>query len=595
MKYQIDYRIRINNFYIPILVFSITFIFYWRTLAPGLFWGDGIEIAAGSNLLGPLHPTGYPLIMLLMHIFSFLPIGTIAYRANLFCCFTGAVASLLFYFLLIRILQHLEQNSQEDDCKPSMSTAICLFSAGAAMFLSASKSVWFHSITTEVYILHVLFLLLLLTFGLDIIERIKTKRKFIRQFLLYVFLLSLSFTNHLLTLSHICSLFVLIIILYISKKRYEKAEEHSEQVYSSPFISLILFSFIFFIIGLSVYIILPLRASANPSLNWGNPQNLSNFLWVISGGEFKTYRFLQYAPGTPFTLSTYLDFIISKITQVALWIPSQWITISPDESPIVLLILSVCIIALSIFGLLIYLKKDLYSALFIVSSVPLTLFFIFTYNIKDIEAYFLSILPILLVLCSITIFKIFVSLNAKGNINNIQALSLLFSLIAIMVFSMRLPEMNLSSSNNAEKYAVNTLSSVSIDSILLTQADNDIYPLWYLQNIEKFRTDVTVIGVNFLRCGWYKNYFSKEQIAKYNLKIADKPVPNETGFFYSILNEVIWDNLEQTKIFGFLDHPILAKELFIIPIGNMLSESEFLEDDKKAYLTQFFLYRYEKK
>jgi hypothetical protein len=50
-----------------------------------------------GRVLGTAHPPGYPLYVLLTHVFVKLPIGTIAYRANLFSALMAVLACLLTY------------------------------------------------------------------------------------------------------------------------------------------------------------------------------------------------------------------------------------------------------------------------------------------------------------------------------------------------------------------------------------------------------------------------------------------------------------------------------------------------------------------
>ena len=37
------------------------------------------------------------------------------------------------------------------------------------------------------------------------------------------------------------------------------------------------------------------------------------------------------------------------------------------------------------------------------------------------------------------------------------------------------------------------LAGLEPDAIIFTGGDNDTYPLWYIQNVERYRTDVRVI------------------------------------------------------------------------------------------------------
>ena len=54
-------------------------------------------------------------------------------------------------------------------------------------------------------------------------------------------------------------------------------------------------------------------------------------------------------------------------------------------------------------------------------------------------------------------------------------------------------------------YGYNVLMSVKPNSILLTQHDNDSYPVWMLQDVKNIRPDVMVINFDFLRLDSYRN------------------------------------------------------------------------------------------
>jgi 4-amino-4-deoxy-L-arabinose transferase-like glycosyltransferase len=71
---------------------GLSLALYVRTLAPGLLPGDSGELQTLSVLLGNTHPTGYPLYLLIGKLFTWLPVGDVAYRVNLLSAVMAALA-----------------------------------------------------------------------------------------------------------------------------------------------------------------------------------------------------------------------------------------------------------------------------------------------------------------------------------------------------------------------------------------------------------------------------------------------------------------------------------------------------------------------
>jgi hypothetical protein len=70
----------------------------------------------------------------------------------------------------------------------------------------------------------------------------------------------------------------------------------------------------------------------------------------------------------------------------------------------------------------------------------------------------------------------------------------------------------------ARDFAMNILSSIPQNGILITYGDNDTFPLWYMQMAENYRRDIVVINESLSYSEWYR-----EQVLKNypNLKLVE--------------------------------------------------------------------------
>ncbi|ERJ58624.1 hypothetical protein M472_07585 [Sphingobacterium paucimobilis HER1398] len=82
------------------------------------------------------------------------------------------------------------------------------------------------------------------------------------------------------------------------------------------------------------------------------------------------------------------------------------------------------------------------------------------------------------------------------------------SVIGLFAGPVLLASQNWDDHDRSEKFlardmAKNYLESCAPNAILFTYGDNDTYPLWYVQEVEGFRTDVRVVNLSLLSSDWY--------------------------------------------------------------------------------------------
>jgi hypothetical protein len=87
-------------------------------------------------------------------------------------------------------------------------------------------------------------------------------------------------------------------------------------------------------------------------------------------------------------------------------------------------------------------------------------------------------------------------------------------------------------------YGYNVLMSVKPNSILLTQYDNDTYPIWMLQDAKNIRPDVLVINFDFLRLDSYRTCVFNQL----GIKPLDLPPGNDYESDWKIILEHLLSN-----------------------------------------------------
>lgn len=125
------------------ILFLLSFMLYLIALAPTVGEHDTFEFQVLSYELGIAHPTGYPLYILLGKLFTFLPLGNVAYRVNLSSALFAATTVTVLYGIIYHVTRQ----------RPA--------SALAALTFAFSYSFWSQAVVAEVYALNTLFVALI--------------------------------------------------------------------------------------------------------------------------------------------------------------------------------------------------------------------------------------------------------------------------------------------------------------------------------------------------------------------------------------------------------------------------------------------------
>lgn len=234
----------------PSIVGGVAFVAYLRTLMPGIAFSDWGEMQTIPHVLGVAHPTGYPTYVILAWLVELVPIGSVAFRANLLSAGLVAIALATMTAIAMRL-----------GARPLVAVA-------GGLALGAVGTVWAAATVAEVNPLHLALVALLLHRALVWEERRRTA-----DLVVGGLLVGLALGNHLLTL--FVAPFVVAFVLWAGRREFR----------SQPRLLLVAAGAL--VAGLSVYLYIPIAASLGPPLPYNHPTTLEAFWFLVSGSQFR--------------------------------------------------------------------------------------------------------------------------------------------------------------------------------------------------------------------------------------------------------------------------------------------------------------------
>ena len=137
------------------------------------------------------------------------------------------------------------------------------------------------------------------------------------------------------------------------------------------------------------------------------------------------------------------------------------------------------------------------------------------------------------------------------------------------------------------------LNSCDSNAILVTYGDNITIPIWYLQTVENYRTDITVVDANLINTIWYPKYLKTER----NLKISFSDAVIDTIEYqkWQAQQITITNTIDTTQKFGwelrptYMDNYILKGDRILLDIfqQNLFSRPIYFSNNSDSTYNLF--------
>ena len=428
----------------PLIAGAVSLIVYVRTLLPGIAFGDWGEMQTVPHVLGVAHPTGYPSYVILGWVAQLLPIGSIAFRANMLSAVLVALAVATASLILLRL-----------GVRPILAIA-------GSLVLGAIGTVWAAATIAEVNGLHLLFVALLVHRAL-----VWEARRSLVDLAFGGLLLGLSLGNHLLTL--FVAPFIVAFVVWVGRR----------EIATRPWIIVPAVGMV--LLGLSVYLYIPIAAAQAPPLPYNDPVTFERLAWLVDGTQFRV-QFDFLTPAGPAELVSAL--------------PALW-TILVDRTTVILP-------TLGVVGLILLVRRRPAFGIMALGILATTLYV--WANYLRLEHYLL--VPWLIIGISATysveIVARAIAVRTPPRWRSVESglVGGLAIVAAVALAATTWPGSDRSGEHGGETYVAAVFGALPPNAVVLTPWDAST-PLWHAQFVLGERPDVLVVDdTNIVYEGW---------------------------------------------------------------------------------------------
>ena len=477
---------------------------YTRTGAPTVTVDDTGDFCLAAHFLGAAHPPGYPVFVLLGRLFYLLPLGSSAFRVNLLAAALGVLAVVLLYLFV-------EELGVVSPGLPAM-----ISPAMAALLLAGSRTFWRLSTYAEVATASTA-----VTLGLLILLCRWRRLQNLRYLAAAAFLLGISFGVH-----YLCSLTAGTFAVFVLAAAYCDTWKHTQGGFLIKTVRSAagiigkhrlhaVAGVLLFILGSSVFLVLPLRSAHNPQHNWGEPRTCASFKQVVKRS--------QYADKATFDSGTRLARSFTRF----LWLFKGFRDQLGEPLPVTMVIGAVCLMLLG--ALFLVVRDRLLGAAVIGTAILpwIALSWVLDIVLSPLRFFYVKVFMV-------TSFALLFALTGAGAayiIMIIQAVSrrfagggessgarasvityILAAILLVYPAAVLCGNFTVSSRRDNLSYYDIALSSLELlpdNALLLVRGDPYTFCTWYVQCALNRHNEKPVLNTRMVHLGWYRREVKK--------------------------------------------------------------------------------------